>query len=104
MVRNNIVKNFSRWSKTYRPAFNVDGVGTTIEHNEMFNGPHTALLWSGNYHTMQYNIIHDVSTTLFERHFYLQYLQVCRETGDVGAFYSGRDWTRRGNVIKHNFF
>jgi hypothetical protein len=88
MIRNNIVKNFSRWSKTYRPAFNVDGVGATIEHNEMFNGPHTALLWSGNYHTMQYNIIHDV----------------CRETGDVGAFYSGRDWTRRGNVIKHNFF
>jgi hypothetical protein len=60
VVRNNIVKNFSRWAKTYRPAFNVDGVGITIENNEMFNGPHTALLWTGNYHTFQRNIIHDV--------------------------------------------
>ncbi len=60
MARNNVVKNFSRFAKTYQPAFNVAGVGITIEHNEMYNGPHTALLWSGNYHTMQYNIVHDV--------------------------------------------
>ena len=28
---------------------------------------------------------------------------VCLETGDVGAIYTGRDWTLRGNVIRHNF-
>ena len=26
------------------------------------------------------------------------------ETGDVGAFYIGRDWTCRGNIIRYNYF
>ena len=29
---------------------------------------------------------------------------MCFETGDVGAFYMGRDWTARGTIIRHNYF
>ena len=29
---------------------------------------------------------------------------MCFETGDVGAFYMGRDWSQRGILIRHNFF
>jgi len=30
-------------------------------------------------------------------------LLTCRETGDVGALYTGRDWGSVGNVIRYNF-
>jgi hypothetical protein len=29
--------------------------------------------------------------------------RVVLETGDAGAFYSGRDWTTQGNVLRHNY-
>ena len=29
---------------------------------------------------------------------------VLTHTGDGGAVYTGRDWTFRGNVIRHNYF
>jgi len=28
---------------------------------------------------------------------------VVLETGDAGAFYTGRDWTTQGNILRHNF-
>jgi hypothetical protein len=30
--------------------------------------------------------------------------RVCLETDDAGAFYMGRDWTARGNVVRYNVF
>ena len=42
----------------------------------------------GNEHILEFNEVHNV----------------CRETGDVGAIYMGRDWTERGNIIRFNFF
>lgn len=30
--------------------------------------------------------------------------RVCTDTGDAGAFYIGRDWSQRGNVIRYNDF
>ncbi|KPL12237.1 hypothetical protein AMJ85_01520 [candidate division BRC1 bacterium SM23_51] len=85
---NNHIHNYSRWVRTYRPAVHVSGVGNRVSHNLIHDAPHSAILLSGNDHTVEFNEIH----------------HVCRETGDVGAFYMGRDWTMRGNVIRHNFF
>ena len=28
---------------------------------------------------------------------------MCYETGDVGAIYTGRDWTFRDNVLRYNY-
>lgn len=79
---------FNRWSRTYRPAVLVGGVGVRVAHNLMYDSPHTAILLGGNDHLIEYNEIH----------------HVCTETGDAGAFYMGRDFTQRGTVIRYNYF
>ena len=80
--------NYSRWARTYRPGVGVDGVGNRVAHNLIYDAPHNAILLGGNDHVIEYNEIH----------------HVCLETGDSGAFYMGRDWTMRGNVIRFNYF
>ncbi len=87
-ARNNHIHHYSRWCRTYRPAVAVNGVGNRIAHNLIHDGPHTGILFGGNDHILEYNEIHNVAY----------------ETGDVGAFYTGRDWTTRGTVIRYNYF
>jgi hypothetical protein len=85
---NNHIHNYSRWVRTYRPAIKISGVGNHIAHNLIHDGPHTGVLFGGNEHVLEFNEIHNV----------------CYETGDVGAFYMGRNWTTRGNIIRYNYF
>ena len=85
---NNHIHNYSRWVRTYRPAVRLSGVGKRLANNLIHDGPHTGILFGGNDHVLEFNEIHSV----------------CYETGDVGAFYTGRDWTTRGHVIRYNFF
>jgi len=85
---NNHIHHYSRWCRTYRPAIRLSGVGNYAAHNLIHDGPHTAVLFGGNDHLLEFNEVHDV----------------CYETGDVGAFYTGRDWTTRGTVIRYNYF
>ncbi|MBN1673508.1 MAG: right-handed parallel beta-helix repeat-containing protein [Kiritimatiellae bacterium] len=66
----------------------IDGVGNRVSHNLIHDAPHGAIHLGGNDHLIEFNEVHNV----------------CYNVGDGGAFYSGRDWTRRGNVIRHNFF
>ena len=87
-VDNNHIHHFSQLVRTYRPAVLVAGVGVTVSHNLIHHAPHDAIQLSGNDHLIEYNELHSV----------------CFETGDVGAFYMGRDWTARGTVIRHNYF
>jgi len=84
----NHIYDYSRWCRTYRPAISVQGVGNRAAHNHIHDAPHTAILFGGNDHVLEFNEVHDV----------------CRETGDVGAFYTGRDWTTRGTIVRHNYF
>lgn len=85
---NNHIHDYSRWCRTYRPAVAVGGVGNRVSHNLIHHGPHNAIQLGGNDHLIEFNEIHSVAY----------------ETGDVGAFYMGRDWTARGTVIRHNYF
>ncbi|MBM3878550.1 MAG: right-handed parallel beta-helix repeat-containing protein [Verrucomicrobia bacterium] len=85
---NNRIGQFGRVYRTYRPAVGVGGVGVRVAHNLLADGPHNAIQLGGNDHLIEFNEIH----------------HVCYETGDVGAFYMGRDWTARGTVIRHNYF
>ena len=87
-ANNNIIHDYSRWVRCYRPAVSINGVGNRVSHNHIYNGPHNAIQLSGNEHLIEYNDVHDV----------------CRETGDVGAFYMGRDWTMRGNIVRYNYW
>ena len=76
-----------RWSKCYVPAVLMSGVGLRVSHNLIHDHPHCAMLFGGNEHLIEFNEIHHIAL----------------ETGDVGAIYTGRDWTFRGNQIRHNF-
>jgi len=76
-----------RWSKCYVPAVLMSGVGMRAAHNLIHDHPHCAILYTGNDHLIAFNEIH----------------RIALETGDVGAIYSGRDYTFRGNKIRHNF-
>jgi hypothetical protein len=76
-----------RWSKCYVPAILMGGVGMRASHNEIHDHPHCAILFTGNDHLIEFNEIHHVAL----------------ETGDVGAIYTGRDYTYRGNRIRFNY-
>ena len=83
----NHIHHLAEWSRCYYPAFLIGGVGTRIANNLIHDHPHCAILFGGNEHLIELNEIH----------------HVCLDTGDVGAIYTGRDWTYRGNLIRHNF-
>jgi len=76
-----------RWSKCYVAAIHMAGVGMRASHNLIHDHPHCAILYGGNDHLIEFNEIHHIAL----------------ETGDVGAIYTGRDYTFRGNQIRHNF-
>lgn len=83
----NHLHHLARWSKCYCPAFLLGGVGCRVSNNVIHDHPHCAILFTGNEHIIELNELH----------------HVCLETGDVGAIYTGRDWTYRGNILRHNF-
>lgn len=85
---NNHIHHYSRWSLTYRPAVMLSGVGNRVAHNLIHDAAHNAIQLTGNEHVIEFNEVH----------------HVCMGSGDVGAFYMGRDWTERGNIIRYNFF
>ncbi|MBM4027064.1 MAG: right-handed parallel beta-helix repeat-containing protein, partial [Planctomycetes bacterium] len=80
-ARNNHIHHIARWSRCYAPAIGMTGVGLQASNNLIHDHPHCAILFWGNEHTIELNEIH----------------HVCLETGDVGAIYTGRDYTFRGN-------
>jgi hypothetical protein len=87
-AENNHVHHYSRRARTYKPGIAVSGVGNRIAHNLIHHGPHMALSASGNEHVVEFNEIHNV----------------VYESGDAGAYYVGRDWTQRGNVLRYNYW
>ena len=87
-VENNHVHHFSRRGRTYNPGISISGVGNRMAHNLIHDGPHMALSAGGNDHVVEYNEVHNV----------------VQESGDAGAYYVGRDWTQRGNILRYNYF
>ncbi len=87
-VVNNHIHHYARRGRSYRPAVRIDGVGNRVAHNLIHDAPHSAILYHGNDHVIEFNEFHDVVL----------------ETSDAGVLYSGYDWTFRGNVVRYNFF
>ncbi|MCL5098925.1 MAG: right-handed parallel beta-helix repeat-containing protein, partial [Candidatus Omnitrophica bacterium] len=87
-AENNHIHHFGRLFRTHKDALFLSGVGCRASHNLIHDAPHHAIDFSGNEHLIEFNEIHDV----------------CTETDDAGAIYTGRDWTVRGTVIRNNFF
>ena len=87
LAENNHIHHFGIFQRTYAPGIGVNGCGQIVRNNCIHDAPHNAVLYGGNEH-------------LFERN---EVYRVVMETGDAGAFYSGRDWTSQGNVLRHNY-
>ncbi len=87
LVENNHFRGQGRWSKCYVPAIYIQGVGVSTRRNLIHDHPHCAILFNGNDHLIEGNEIHHIAL----------------ETGDVGAIYTGRDYTYRGNRIINNY-
>ena len=88
IISNCKIENYSRINKTYTSAISMYGVGITATHNEISEGEHRAIGFSGCNNTLSYNEIYDV----------------CKEVDDAGAIYVGRTWVDRGNKIINNYF
>ena len=86
-VENCLFQRQARWSKCYAPAIELNGVGLRASHNLVHDHPHAGILFWGNDNLIEFNEVHHVAL----------------ETGDVGAIYTGRDYTFRGNRIRNNF-
>ena len=84
---NNHIHHYGLFQRTYAPGIGVGGCGQIVRHNCIHDAPHNAVLYGGNEHLFELNEIY----------------RVVMETGDAGAFYTGRDWTSQGNVLRHNY-
>ncbi len=84
---NNHIYEYARFHRVYQPGISLQGVGNRAAHNLIHNAPHMAIGFGGNDHVMERNEIHSVSY----------------ESNDAGAIYTGRNWTMRGHVIRHNY-
>jgi hypothetical protein len=87
-VENCEIQNFERRSQTYRPAVWLDGVGNRVSHCYIHDAPHSAIIYGGNNHVIEYN----------------RFSKTISLTGDGGVVYTGRDWTARGTKIQFNWF
>ena len=68
-------------------AVSIDGVGIRVSHNLIHDVGYIAVRFSGNDHVMEFNRLFRTND----------------ESSEGGVFYTGRDWTSRGSVIRHNF-
>ena len=86
-AENNHIHHYSRWRRVYQPGISLNGVGNRAAHNLIHNAPHMGMGFGGNDHVIEFNEFHSV----------------CYESNDAGAIYTGRNWTMRGTIIRHNY-
>ena len=88
VVEDCLVRSFSKNRLTSAYAIHMAGCGNIARHNEMFDAPHQAASLYGNDNIFEYNVVSNV-------------LQC---TDDAGAYYTGRNPSCRGNVLRYNYF
>ncbi len=86
IIENCYIHNYQELFKTYQYGAYVSGCGNIIRHNEVSDVPHCGIGYTGNNHTLEYNYIHDV----------------CLDTNDAGAIYTGRDFSSGGGKVMYN--
>lgn len=87
-VDNCDIHHFNRWDRSYRGAVKIDGVGNRISHCLLHDSPGSVITLHGNDHLIEYNEIH----------------HAVMKGNDMGAFYTGKDPTERGNIIRYNYW
>lgn len=90
---NNIVDNckvhdYNRRAKFGYGGIRVDGSGNKVSHCEIYNSDFHGIVSMGPEHVFEYNNIHHVTLN----------------SGDVSAWYTGRNPSDRGLVVRYNYF
>ena len=88
VVSNSEMYNFALERKTYYPAVSLNGCGNTVTNCVIHDAPHSAIIFTGNDHVIEYCDISNVVT----------------ESVDAGAIYAGRSWVHAGTQIRYNNF
>jgi hypothetical protein len=84
----NAITGFALERRTYQPGVAFRGTGLYVANNTITNGPHAGITGGGLLNLFEHNVV---------RH-------MCFGSVDVGAFYVGRSWAQRGNVVRFNTF
>jgi len=87
LADNNHIHHFARLKRVYQPGITLQGVGNCASHNLIHDAPHMGMGFGGNDHLIELNEIYNV----------------CYESNDAGAIYTGRNWTMRGTKIRNNY-
>uniref|UniRef100_A0A6B2L049 Right handed beta helix domain-containing protein n=1 Tax=Arcella intermedia TaxID=1963864 RepID=A0A6B2L049_9EUKA len=85
---NNEISFYARLVRAYTPGIRWGGVGNVFKANYVHDAPHCGILGGGNNCLFEGNHLKDL----------------CYETSDSGAFYTGRSWIQRGNLLQDNIF
>ena len=85
---NNHIHHFAQLAFSYQNAVRLNGVGCRMTHNLIHDTVHEAIAYTGNDHVVELNEVYNV----------------CLAADDSGVLHQGRDWTWRGNIVRHNFF
>ena len=87
-VNNCTLSHNQRWIMNYAPNVILGGVGNEVVGSEISESANQCVFFQGNDHTLDSSEVHHCA----------------QQCADCGAFYSGRDWTYRGNRITRNTF
>ena len=97
VIDNNLIHDYEQTIHTYKPAIRLMmSVGTVVSHNEIYNAPHSAIIYgqaeedrSGRSidNIIEYNYIHNVMNSTY---------------ADAAVIYCGRTIADRGNIIQYN--
>lgn len=68
-------------------AVSIRGVGVRFSHNLIHDCGYIAIAFHGNDHVMEFNRLFRTNV----------------EAVEGGVFYTGRDWTSRGSILRYNF-
>lgn len=86
VVENCRIHDYALISHVYAAGVSVSVCGNVVRGNEIFNAPHSGVIYGGNEHLFESNHVH----------------HVLLESCDAGVFYTGQDATERGNVLRWN--
>jgi hypothetical protein len=88
-IISNTIHRVGYQHKAYNPAIALQGVGTRIAYNDVYDAPHCIINFAGNDHIFEYNKIHDA----------------VKECLDMDAIYTRNEISpqQRGSIFRNNY-
>lgn len=87
-IENCKIHDYNRHNKFRWAGIIVDGCGNKISHNEVYNSDYHGIFSVGPEHIFEYNNVHHVTLN----------------SNDVSPWYTGRDPSDRGLIVRYNYF